>query len=160
MTRKSNNKTKQGSNRKQGEPKVIGEVLVGYFISNEPLAAAWRDRKVFPNTELGIDLKLMTRQPGRMNVGEYRDGMITCDGDGHYTFIENAHERKETVRRYPHMYVGKRINVIRRNDGRLHTTFNKPHYDKGDTFQDFCREAAEELTAVAGLVEKKQMAEK
>ena len=28
----------------------------------------------YPNTELGIDLKLMTKEPGRMDVGEYLDG--------------------------------------------------------------------------------------
>ena len=28
----------------------------------------------YPNTELGIDLKLMTKEPGRMAVGEYLDG--------------------------------------------------------------------------------------
>lgn len=27
----------------------------------------------YPNTELGIDLKLMTKEPGRMAVGEYLD---------------------------------------------------------------------------------------
>ena len=37
-------------------------------------------RELFPNTELGIDLKLMTRKPGRLAVGEYLDGTITRDG--------------------------------------------------------------------------------
>ena len=33
-----------------------------------------KERKGFyPNTELGIDLKLMTKEPGRMAVGEYLD---------------------------------------------------------------------------------------
>lgn len=40
----------------------------------------------YPNTELGIDLKLMTKEPGRMAVGEYLDGAITHDGEDHFTF--------------------------------------------------------------------------
>ena len=35
----------------------------------------------YPNTELGIDLKLMTKEPGRMAVGEHLDGAITYDGE-------------------------------------------------------------------------------
>ena len=40
----------------------------------------------YPNTELGIDLKLMTKEPGRMAVGEYLDGAITHDGEDHFTW--------------------------------------------------------------------------
>ena len=29
------------------------------------------EKGFYPNTELGIDLKLMTKEPGRMAVGEY-----------------------------------------------------------------------------------------
>ena len=44
----------------------------------------------YPNTELGIDLKLMTKEPGRMVVGEYLDGAITNDGEDHFTFVLDA----------------------------------------------------------------------
>ena len=37
----------------------------------------------YPNTELGIDLKLITRKPGRLGIGEYLDGAITHDGEDH-----------------------------------------------------------------------------
>ena len=30
-----------------------------------------KEKGFYPNTELGIDLKLITRKPGRMAVGEY-----------------------------------------------------------------------------------------
>jgi hypothetical protein len=43
----------------------------------------------YPNTELGIDLKLMIKEPGRMAVGEYLDGAITHDGEDHFTFVQN-----------------------------------------------------------------------
>ena len=150
------NERPSGYDRTKNGPKVMKDVINEYFCGGQPLAVAFRNRMMHPNTELGVDVKFLTREPGRMNVGDSMGGLITCDQEGHFTFVENAAERKETVRRYPHMYVGKRINVIRRNDGRLHTTFNKPHYDKGETFGLFCREAAEELMAVAGLVEEEE----
>lgn len=70
----------------------------------------------YPNTELGIDLKLMTKEPGRMAVGEYLDGAITHDGEDHFTFVQNDQEKKlqKVVQRNPHVYEGKYINVNRK----------------------------------------------
>ena len=141
------------SGSEKNEPKVIGEVLNGYFQSNEPLAVAYRDR-LHPDTHLDVDLKLMTRKPGRMPVGAMLDGAITHDKEDHFTFIQNDPEKKKVVvsMRNPHVYLGKRINVNRKDDGTLYPTFNRPRYTKEFTFQDFCRKAAEELLAVVGLV--------
>ena len=63
----------------------------------------------YPNTELGIDLKLMTKESGRMAVGEYLDGAITHDGEDHFTFVQNDQEKKlqKVVQRSPHVYEGK-----------------------------------------------------
>ena len=80
--------------------------------------------------------------------------MLTRDDDYHYTAVENAIERKVARPRNPHVYLGKRINVNRKDDHTLYPTFNRPHYTKEFSFQDFCREAAEELLIVAGLVEE------
>ena len=44
------------------------------------------EKGFYPNTELGIDLKLLTRKPGRLGIGEYLDGAITHDGEDHFTF--------------------------------------------------------------------------
>ena len=162
------------SGSKKNKPKVINEVLNEYLHSNEPLAVAllnWKAkndaseakgetdrlfRDLFPDTHLDVDLKLITRQKGRMPVGAYLYGTITRDGDSHFSFVENDGERKRMVAkpRNPHVYVGKYINVIRWSDGTLYTTFNHPHYTEDFTFQDFCREAAKELLAVGCLVEK------
>lgn len=70
----------------------------------------------YPNTELGIDLKLMTKEPGRMAVGEYLDGAITHDGEDHFTFVQNDQEKKlqKVVQRNPHVYEGTYINVNRK----------------------------------------------
>ena len=105
----------------------------------------------YPDTHLDVDLKLISREPGRMPVGAYLDGVITRDGEDHFCFIQNDEEKKRLVvtQRNPHVYLGKRINVNRKDDGSLYPTFNRPRYI---SFKNFCREAAEELIAVAGLV--------
>ncbi|MBS5298407.1 MAG: hypothetical protein KHY47_09185 [Prevotella sp.] len=90
----------------------------------------------YPNTELGIDLKLMTKEPGRMAVGEYLDGAITHDGEDHFTFVQNDQEKKlqKVVQRNPHVY----------------PTFNRPQFSERFTFQDFCQGAANELRIISG----------
>ena len=105
----------------------------------------------YPDTHLDVDLKLISREPGRMPVGAYLDGVITRDGEDHFCFIQNDDDKKRLVvtQRNPHVYLGKRINVNRKDDGSLYPTFNRPRYI---SFKNFCREAAEELIAVAGLV--------
>lgn len=160
-----------------GEPQAIGQILKNYFEnSNKPLAVAFRQqhpeafgnadaeedggdqlfKNIHPNTELGIDLKLFTRTLGRMNIGEVRPGAITRDSEDHFTFFESALEKKmdSSTKRNPHVLELNRINVNRKNDGTLYPTFNRPRYSEEFTFQDFCREAAEELLMVAGAFDK------
>lgn len=112
---------------------------------------------LFPNTELGIDLKLMTRKPGRLAVGEYLDGTITRDGEDHFSFIQDDSNKKKVkvIQRNPHVYEGTFININRKPDGTLYPTFNRPRYTKKFTFQDFCWEAANELRMVVGKMAKK-----
>lgn len=106
----------------------------------------------YPNTELGIDLKLMTKEPGRMAVVEYLDGAITHDGEDHFTFVQNDSEKKKDkgVQRNPHVYEGTYINVNRKKDGTLYPTFNRPQFSEHFTFQDFCQGAADELRIISG----------
>ena len=106
----------------------------------------------YPNTELGIDLKLLTRKPGRLTDGEYLDGVITHDGEDHFTFVQNDSEKKKekVVQRNPHVYEGTYINVNRKKDGTLYPTFNRPQFTDSFTFQDFCQGAADELRIISG----------
>lgn len=152
------NLERRPSGSEKNEPKVIGEVLKEYFASNEPLAVAYRER-LHPDTHLDVDLKLLTRKPGRMNVGDYLGGIITRDGEEHFRFIEGDTEKKQGAaeQRNPHIYEGLRINVNRKDNGEPYPTFNRPKYTENFTFQDFCREAAEELIAVAGLIENESV---
>ncbi len=165
------------SSGKKNEPQVIGEVLEEYFQSNEPLAVAFREWKskreaaakaeeesgsphllseIFRHTEPCVDLKLLTCEPGSMPLGAFYDGFLTRDGECHFTFVQNDPERKKMalVRRNPHIYQGRYINVVRKGDGTLCPTFNRPQLSEGFTFQDFCRKAAEELLIVSGLEEE------
>lgn len=114
---------------------------------------------LFPNTELGIELKLLTRHPGRMPIGVMLDGVITHEAEDHFIFVENTFEKKKVNLRNPHVYMGKRINIIRKDDGTLYPTFKRPSYTENFTFQDFCHEAAEELLFVVDLLENEASVE-
>ena len=111
-----------------------------------------KEKGFYPNTELGIDLKLITRKPGRLGIGEYLDGAITHDGEDHFTFVQNDQEKKlqKVVQRNPHVYEGTYINVNRKKDGTLYPTFNRPPFSERFTFQDFCQGAADELRSISG----------
>lgn len=115
------------------------------------------EKGFYPNTELGIDLKLITRKPGRLGIGEYLDGAITRDGEDHFSFIQDDSCKKKVkvIQRNPHVYEGTFININRKPDGSLYPTFNRPRFTKKFTFQDFCWEAANELRMVVGEMAKK-----
>lgn len=116
-------------------------------------------KDVFPNTELDVNLKLITHACRRMNIGEVLPGAIIRDGEGHFTFIERAFERKEKslIKRNPHVLQLHYINVKRKDDGTLYPTFNRPVFTQHFTFQDFCRKAARELLMVAGSVKEEEL---
>ena len=148
---------KMAGSKGMNEPRRLSEVLNEYFAGNEPLAAAYRHRKlfenIFPHTELCCELKLLTRQPGRLNEGTMLDGIIARDGDDRYVFIEKAHEKKvTTVRRTPVIYSGDCVNVHRMTDGTYRLAFCRPHFYAGFSFADFCLAAAHELLAIARLL--------
>lgn len=162
-------KTKHSAGQKrQYCPRLAGEILHDYLEnSNEPLARAYREHvanekedvtsqlfeTIFPSTELDVDLKLFTLRPGRLNENEFLPGMLTRDGENHYSFVQNASEKKRVVNpRNPQLYKGACINVNQQNDGSLYVSCNRPHYTEDYTFKHFCLKAAEELLMVASLV--------
>ena len=110
------------------------------------------------NTELCIDLKTILTSDRRAKMRKDYQGVLTRDGEEHFTFIEEAAEMKRTVvvSRNPIVYAGACINVHRRNDGSLYPTFRQPQLSTFYTFKDFCREAAEELRMIAGLGEEEE----
>lgn len=151
----------EGGSGKKNEPRRVGQIIIDdiLFSNEHPLCIGFRQCKlfedIFPNTEPCCQLKLLTRQPGRLKEGSILDGIIARCGDEQYIFVENPSGKKvQTSRRNPIVYSGKRINVHKTDGGMLYPTFNRPRYTKRFTFSDFCREAAKELLAVAGLVKK------
>lgn len=164
---KHNKRTRAGSEKQYG-PRLVGEILHDYLEnSNEPFAVAYREHTaeaeeerdddrlfedVFPDTFLAVDLKLFSRQPGRMPVGECLSGVLARDGEDHFRFLENSAKWKRVVTRNPHVFIGECINVNKKDDGTQYPTFCKPRYSKDFTFKHFCLKAAEELLMVAGLL--------
>ena len=163
------NKKRVGSEAQYG-PRLLGEILKDYLKhSNEPFARAYRAHKaeveenheddrlfedIYPHTGLDVDLKLFTLKPGRVNEGEFLAGMLTRDGEDHFSFVQNASERKKVVTRKPHLYKGKYVNVNQTDDGRRYPAFCRPAYTDDFTLKHFCLLAAEELLMIAGLIEK------
>lgn len=105
---------------------------------------------LYPNTELGVDLKLVTQEQGRMELGEYLDGMITRDGEDHFTFVENDTERGKAERRNPSIYMGQWINVKRRADGTVYPTFKRTKGIGAGKLGDYAVNTTCELLMVAG----------
>jgi len=152
--KKSNNKNAKPE--VQYGPRLVGEILHDNLEnSNEPFAVAYRERifkDIYPNTELGVDLKLLTRKPGRMSKGELLQGVISHDGENHFSFLENAKKKPKIAERNPKIYDGLFINVNLQKNGKLYPCLNRPNYDENFTFKDFCHEAAKELLMVTGLL--------
>ena len=163
MCYNKNTQIGRGQDNRCNQPRLVGDILSEMLQSNSPLANGYRQsQQVYPNTEPGVDLKLLTRQPGRIPLGSYLDGAITRDADDHFLFIENAtyKKRNDVQQRNPHVYEGVYININRKPDGTIYPTFCRPQFNERLTFAEFCRRAADELTQVAsgfayGLGEEK-----
>lgn len=164
---KHNKRTRAGSEKQYG-PRLVGEILHDYLEnSNELFARAFREHTaeaereadqlfvdIHPNTESCVDIKLMTRQPGRMPLGEYLPGMLTRDGEDHFLFIENGAKERVVAHRNPRIYRGRFINVLRHADGSLVLTFNRPVLTEDFSFRDYCLAAVQELLTIIGLLDE------
>ena len=164
----------EAGSRGSNEPRLLGSIVSEMLHGSSPLAKGYRQyiasheneetsveseparlfEDIYPNTELDVDLKLFTLKPGRVNEGEFLAGMLTRDGENHYSFVQNASERKKMVTRNPHLYKGKYVNVNQTDDGRRYPAFCRPAYTDDFTLKHFCLLAAEELLMIAGLIEK------
>lgn len=89
---KAFNEGSAAQNKNVHGPKTLGDIINDMLRSDSPLAVAYRDHAatLYPDTELGVDLKLLTRQTGRMGIGQYKSGMLTRDAEDHYLFVEDA----------------------------------------------------------------------
>ena len=144
----------------QYDPRPVGEILHNYFEnSNEPLAVAYR-KQIHSTTEFGVDLKLMTRETGRLKPGRDYQGVLRRDVyceefrfDEHFTFVETL--PVTAVKRNPHVFVGEFLTITRRDDGTL-----RPNLKQIKDWENFNVEkyaigvSNELLWGLSGLVEK------
>lgn len=134
----------------------MNDIINDLFNGQTPFARARRHRSgrawtgLYPNTELDVDLKLVTQEQGRMELGEYLDGMITRDGEDHFTFVENATEQRKATRRNPSIYMGQWINVKRRADGTVYPTFKRTKGIGAGKLGDYAVNTTCELLMVVG----------
>ena len=148
-------RVKQQTVRTQ-EPRLMNDIINDLFNGQTPFARARRHRSgrawtgLYPNTELDVDLKLVTQKQGRMELGEYLDGMITRDGEDHFTFVENDTEQRKAERRNPSIYMGQWINVKRRADGTVYPTFKRTKGIGAGKLGDYAVNTTCELLMVVG----------
>lgn len=138
------------------EPRLMNDIINDLLNGQTPFARARRHRSgrawtgLYPNTELDVELKLVTQEQGRMELGEYLDGMITRDSEDHFTFVENATEQRKAERRNPTIYMGQWINVKRRADGTVYPTFKRTKGIGAGKLGDYAVNTTCELLMVAG----------
>lgn len=148
-------RVKQQTVRTQ-EPRLMNDIINDLFNGQTPFARARRHRSgrawtgLYPNTELDVDLKLVTQEQGRIELGEYLDGMITRDSEDHFTFVENATEQRKATRRNPSIYMGQWINVKRRADGTVYPTFKRTKGIEAGKLGDYAVNTTCELLMVVG----------
>ena len=172
MTKESLLTSGRGQGRRDSSPRRVGDIITEMFLGNSPLAKGYRKfvaskensaekgvdpdqpfKGFYPNTEPGVDLKLVTRKPGRLPVGDSINCMLTHDGDYHYTAVEYAVEKKvKTVQRNPIIFAGGCVNVHLQADGTKRLAFNHPRFYSHFTFRDFCLAASQELLTIARLL--------
>ena len=143
----SNKRRPSGS--KMREPRVANKVLDKYLKSNKS-----RFMGFYPNTELGVDLKLMTCKPGRLEEGITLPGVITRDGEFHFTFKEVT-SIFALVKRNPQVFCGDFITVTRRDDGTLRLNFRPKTMGPDFNAASYATDVANEiLWALTGLLGK------
>lgn len=153
------------------EPRLMNDIINDLLNGQAPFARARRQRTgrawtenmrtesagavrawtgLYPNTELGVDLKLVTQEQGRMELGEMLHGMIVRDGEDHFNFTEDATEQRKAERRNPTIYEGQWINVKRRADGTVYPTFKRTKGIGAGKLGDYAVNTTCELLMVAG----------
>ena len=153
---------KAGAN-KTGAPCPVGEILRLYCetcnesqtVANCERSAEDADacdephfRHIYPNTELCVDLKLLTNKPGRVHVGANLIGNIVRDGDDHFTFIEDAVEEYKQVapKRNLHIFKGKYITLTVRDDDSPRLNFKEVHWTPGFNIAAYALAVMDEVT--------------
>ena len=96
-----------------------------------------------PNTELCTELKTLTRQPGRMDEGVALPGLLTRDGEEHYTFIQTL--LPSAGKRNPRVFDGRCITVTIKDDGTPRLNFKPLKETESLDVDTFANTVADEL---------------
>lgn len=108
-----------------------------------------------PNTELCIDLKTILRSDRRANLKKDYMGVLTRDGEHHYSFIESVF-KSSACHRNVHLFVGKHITLTCSPDGVLRLNFKNLKLNEDFSVDSYCLEVANEIRqALKGLIEER-----
>lgn len=118
--------TRVGSEEQYG-PRTAGEIL----------------KDLFPNTEPCVDVKFFTFKQGRLEVGTTLPGILTRDGEEHFTFRET--QTSTAGKRNQQVFYGKFITITRRDDGTLRPNFKPVKMEKGFSASSYATGVANEL---------------
>lgn len=135
------------------EPKTVGAILSEMLRSDSHFAAAY-PKRFYPNTELAVDLKLLTHQPGRMPEGAYFNGVLRRDGEQHFTFIQTLPLTAD--KRNPHVYKGQYVTITRKDDGSYRPNLKQmPELGDNVSIDNYAFEVYRELRqGLEGLIEE------
>ena len=106
-------------------------------------------------TELCVDLKTILRSDRRAKMRKDYTGVLTRDGREHFTFMETLPQG--AVKRNPHVYEGRFINISLWADGSLHPSFKNVTTGRGFSVESYAFGVACELReGLSGLVEEEE----
>lgn len=120
----------------------------GFEEVSEPRLGGWNR-----NTDLCVDVKTILRTDRVTKLGKDYTGVLTHDGEDHYTFIETL--PSTAGKRNPHLFVGEYITITLQDDGTLRPNFKPMRIGVGWSVDGYANGVANELRkALSGLVEK------
>lgn len=104
------------------------------------------------NTDLCMDVKTFLRTDRITQLGKDYAGVLTRDGQEHYSFIETL---PWSMKRNPYVFRGKYITITRKDDGSYRPNFRPMKVGKNFSVNHYAFEVYRELRqALTGLVVK------
>ena len=116
--------------------------------------------RLYPDTHLCVDLKVVSRKPGHMYVTASKGGVLQRDGEDHFTFFEDAlfedaSVRSAARRRTSYLFRGRYISLTLCADGSLRLNFRRVPMGRGFRVERYALGVYNEICqALCGLVEE------
>ena len=164
MSGKTDFKKAAGSRKMKNEPRLVGDIVKDMLLSNSKLARGYRQYIVSQenweadgqgwkcNTDPCMDVKTFLRTDRVTQLGKDYPGMLTRDGEDHYTFVESTFP-STSERRNVHLYEGDHITCTKRLNGSLRLNFKNLKMGADFSVDSYAIEVANEIReALIGLV--------